>query len=135
MMPAIALSAKDFERIETLLDSLPKDFSVVRDRLFAELERADVLEIEDVPATLVTTNSRVRFTVLSTGASMVRRLVYPRDQAADAENISVLTPMGSALLGLSVGQEIEWNLEANKAMRVRIDAIEYQPESAGDHHL
>jgi regulator of nucleoside diphosphate kinase len=135
MMPNIAVSAKDFERIENLLDGLSKDFAPVRDRLFNELGRADVIEPELVPPTLVTMNSRVRFTVLSTDASMIRRLVYPRDQAADPENISLLTPMGSALLGLSVGQEIEWQIPGSKNMRVRIDAIEYQPEAAGDYTL
>lgn len=135
MLPAITVSALDFKRIESMLDGLSPAYDDVKDRLFAELDRADVVEPTAVPPTLVTMNSRVRFTVLVTGVTMVKTLVYPKDQAANDDNISILTPLGSALLGLSVGQEIEWQIDAQKTMRVRIDAIEYQPECAGDFHL
>ncbi|QEY16843.1 nucleoside diphosphate kinase regulator [Cellvibrio sp. KY-GH-1] len=135
MLPAITVSTLDFKRIELVLDALPASRDDLKDKLFMELDRADLVEPVDVPPTLVTMNSRVRFTVLATGVTMVKTLVYPKDQAADTQNISILTPLGSALLGLSIGQEIEWKIDAHKTMRVRIDAIEYQPERAGDFHL
>ena len=135
MLPAITVSTLDFKRIESVLDALPPAFEEVRDKLFAELDRADLIEPLAVPPTLVTMNSRVRFTILATGATMVKTLVYPKDQAANGNNVSILTPLGSALLGLSVGQEIEWQIDAQRTMRVRIDTIEYQPERAGDFHL
>ncbi len=135
MLPAITVSALDFKRIESVLDGLPPAYDDVKDRLFAELDRAEVVEPTAVPPTLVTMNSRVRFTVLVTGVTMVKTLVYPKDQGANENNISILTPLGGALLGLSVGQEIEWQIDAQKTMRVHIDAIEYQPERAGDFHL
>ncbi len=135
MLPAITVSTLDFKRIELVLDALPASRDDLKDKLFMELDRADLVEPVDVPPTLVTMNSRVRFTVLSTGVTMVKTLFDPKDQAADTQNISILTPLGSALLGLSIGQEIEWKIDAHKTMRVRIDAIEYQPERAGDFHL
>ena len=135
MLPAITVSTLDFKRIESVLDALPPVFEEVRDKLFAELDRADLVEPLAVPPTLVTMNSRVRFTILATGMTMVKTLVYPKDQAADGNNVSIITPLGSALLGLSVGQEIEWQIDAQRTMRVRIDTIEYQPERAGDFHL
>ncbi len=135
MLPAITVSTLDFKRIELVLDALPASRDDLKDKLFMELDRADLVEPVDVPPTLVTMNSRVRFTVLATGVTMVKTLVYPKDQAADTQNISILTPLGSALLGLSIGQEIEWKIDAHKTMRVRIDAIEYQPERAGNFHL
>lgn len=135
MLPSIVVSTSDFERIENVLDQVPDSFAAIRDRLFDELERADVVDPKSIPATVVTMNSRVRFTILATGVSMVKTLVYPKDQAISEDNISILTPMGSALLGLSVGQEIEWKIDNLKTVRVRIDALEYQPESAGDFHL
>lgn len=135
MLPAITVSTLDFKRIESVLDALPSAYDDVKDRLFAELDRAAVVEPNAVPSTLVTMNSRVCFTVLATGVTMVKTLVYPKDLAANENNISILTPLGSALLGLSVGQEIEWKIDAQKTMRVRIDTIEYQPERAGDFHL
>jgi regulator of nucleoside diphosphate kinase len=135
MLPAITVSTLDFKRLELVLDALPPSYDEVKDKLFAELDRADLVEPVLVPPTVVTMNSRVGFTVLATGVTMVKTLVYPKDQAANEQNISILTPLGSALLGLSVGQEIEWQIDAQKNMRVRIDAIEYQPERAGDFHL
>lgn len=135
MLPGIKITTADYKRLETVLDTLPSSYDEVIDKLLEELDRADLVEPTAVPPTVVTMNSRVRFTILATGASVVKTLVYPKDQAASEENISVLTPLGSALLGLSVGQEIEWKIDAQRTVRVRIDAIEYQPESAGDFHL
>ncbi len=135
MLPAITVSTVDFKRIESVLDALPPSYDEVKDKLFAELDRAELVEPALVPPTLVTMNSRVCFTVLATGVAMVKTLVYPNGQAENAQNISILTPLGSALLGLSVGQEIEWQIDPYKTMRVRIDGIEYQPERAGDFHL
>ncbi len=135
MLPVITVTTADYKRIESVLDNLPSSYDDLVDKLFGELDRADVVEPTAVPPTLVTMNSRVRFTVVATGATIVRTLVYPKDQTASEENISILSPLGSALLGLSVGQEIEWKIDEQRTVRVRIDAIEYQPESAGDFHL
>lgn len=134
MKPTITLSSRDFERIETLLDSLP-GASVARDRLFEELERADIISPDDVPPTLVTMNSKVTFTVLPNGKTMTYTLVYPADMDGSPDKISILAPVGSALIGLSVGQEIEWFMEGGKTTRVRIDQVDYQPEESGDFHL
>jgi regulator of nucleoside diphosphate kinase len=135
MLPVITVSTVDYKRIESVLETLPSSYDEVIDKLFEELDRANLVEPTAVPPTLVTMNSRVRFTVIATGATIVRTLVYPKDQSSNEENISILTPLGSALLGLSVGQEIEWKIDPQRTVRVRIDAIEYQPESVGDFHL
>lgn len=135
MKPAITLSSRDFERIEKLLDSLPASSAVTRDRLFEELERADVISPKEVPPTLVTMNSRVTFTVLPEGKTMTYTLVYPADMDGSADKISILAPVGSALIGLSVGQEIDWSVGGDKSTRVRIEKVDYQPEEAGDFHL
>jgi len=135
MLPDICISSRDFERIETLLDSLPVAYTGIKERLLDEMARADIVEPEAIPPTVVTMNSCVTFTVVSTGQTMTRTLVYPKDQDGSADKVSLLTPMGSALLGLTVGQEIEWFIEPSKTMRVHIDDINYQPERAGDFHL
>jgi regulator of nucleoside diphosphate kinase len=67
-------------------------------------------------------NSEVTFTVLSTKKTFTYTLVYP-DEATVSNKLSILTPAGSALLGLSVGEEIEWPLESNKLMKIRIDKL------------
>lgn len=133
--PTITITTRDYERLEKLLDSLsPEQYEKV-EALADELGRADVVSPQAVPAGVVTMNSRVRFTVLSTQKSFTYTLVYPQDMDGSADKISVLAPVGSALLGLTVGQEIEWTLAENKTTRVRIDSVEYQPEDAGDYHL
>lgn len=135
MLPNICMSSLDFERIETLLDSLPANYAGIKTRLLEEMARADILEPESIPATIVTMNSRVTFTIISTGQTMTRTLVYPADVQKNIDTISILTPMGSALLGLAIGQEIEWLIDSTTSMRVKIDAIDYQPERAGHFHL
>lgn len=133
--PTITITTRDYERLEKLLDSLSAEQYEKVEALADELGRADVVSPQTVPAGVVTMNSRVKFTVLSTKKSFTYTLVYPQDMDGSADKISVLAPVGSALLGLTVGQEIEWTLAENKTTRVRIDSVEYQPEDSGDYHL
>lgn len=118
--PEVMVSASDYERLNALLDELP-DSDVV-ERLIDELERAEIVDPDKVPANVVAMQSTVTFTVLSTQKTFTYMLTYPHE-ATTSNKLSVLTPVGSALLGLSVGQEIEWPLEANKSTRVRIDEV------------
>ncbi|MFO0653440.1 MAG: GreA/GreB family elongation factor [Polyangiales bacterium] len=79
-------------------------------------------------------NSRVRFEV--GGARRIdRTLVYPWDADELTGRLSVLSPLGSALLGLKVGDTIAWSLPDGTAVDVRVIALLYQPEAAGDHWL
>lgn len=132
--PGITLSTLDVERLEKLLDSLPANAFPGMSALEDELARAEVVEPRDVPPSVVTMNSRVRFSVISTGETFSLTLVYPKDVDATGETISVLAPVGSALLGLSQGDEIEWPKPGGGMLRVRIDEVLYQPERAGEWH-
>jgi regulator of nucleoside diphosphate kinase len=129
------MSSLDFERLESLLDSLPPNTFPEADLLAAELERANVLEPKKMPADVVTMNSKVRFVVEPSGKEYELTLVYPKDIDGAAGKISILAPVGSALLGLSVGQEIEWPAPGGGIVRVRIIDILYQPERSGDFRL
>lgn len=133
--PAIIVSSLDHERIEALLDSLPPNSFPEAELLAAELDRAEVLDPQAMPADVVTMNSRVRFTVEPSGKEYELTLVYPKAIDGAPGKISILAPVGSALLGLSVGQEIEWPAPGGSIVRVRIIDILYQPERAGDFHL
>lgn len=134
MKPKIVISSRDLERLETLLDSLPHQELPGRDALEAELARAEIVEPQDVPPTVVTMNSTVRFRVESSSKEFHLTLVYPKDADASGGTISILAPVGSALLGLSVGDEIEWPKPGGGALRVRIDEVTYQPERSGEYH-
>lgn len=128
--PSIVVTSTDYQRLNAILDSLPH--SDAYDHLIDELERAQIVAPENVPADVVTMRSTVTFTVVSTGRTFTYTLVYPQDMDEAGEKLSILTPVGSALLGLSVGQEIEWPVADDKTTRIRIDSIAYQPEKAGD---
>ncbi|MCC7326433.1 MAG: nucleoside diphosphate kinase regulator, partial [Burkholderiales bacterium] len=132
MKPRIVISSLDLERLEALLRSLPHNAFPGRDDLEAELARADIVDPEDVPPTVVTMNSTVRFRVESTSKEFHLTLVYPKDTDAGGGTISILAPVGSALLGLSIGDEIEWPKPGGGVQRVRIEEITYQPERSGE---
>lgn len=132
--PKIMISSFDAERLEMLLESLPQNAFPGRDDLEAELARAEVVDPEEIPPTVVTMNSTVRFKVESSAEEFCLTLVYPRDVDTSGEKISILAPVGSALLGLSQGDEIEWPKPGGGVLRVRIVEVTYQPERSGEYH-
>ena len=129
--PQIVLTSQDLERLETLLESLPANSVPGSAELLAELERAEIVEPEQIPPSVVTMNSTVRFSMDSSGEEFCLTLVYPKDVDGTGEKISVLAPVGSALLGLSTGDEIEWPKPGGGTIKVRIKEIVYQPEREG----
>jgi regulator of nucleoside diphosphate kinase len=130
--PKIVLSSLDAERLTRLLESLPDHDFPGREDLEAELVRAEVVPPQQVPPTVVTMNSTVRFRIQSSSKDFFLTLVYPKDVDPKGGTISVLAPVGSALLGLSKGDEIEWPNPGGGVLRVRIEDVLYQPERAGD---
>lgn len=129
----ITLSSLDMDRIEALLDKLPSNFPG-RSALEAELDRADVLDPQEMPADVVTMNSTVRFTLLENDKTQTLTLVYPKEADGSPDKVSVFAPVGTALLGLRVGDAFELPSPTGKAVTVKVDAITYQPENAGQLH-
>jgi len=132
--PEVLISALDAQRLEKLLEGLPKDAFPGRVDLEKELERASLVDPKDMPPTVVTMNSTVRFKVESSEDEFCLTLVYPQGMDATGGTISILAPVGSALLGLSEGDEIEWPAPGGRVLRVRIEEVTYQPERAGAYH-
>nr|WP_199710863.1 nucleoside diphosphate kinase regulator [Noviherbaspirillum cavernae] len=133
MKPKIIISSLDADRLEQLLESLPAHAFPGREDLEAELARAEVVDSKEMPPTVVTMNSTVRFRMESSSEAFTLTLVYPKDVDASGGTISILAPVGSALLGLSKGDEIEWPKPGGGVLRVRIDDVTYQPERAGEY--
>jgi regulator of nucleoside diphosphate kinase len=123
MKPEIIVTTRDFERLIALIDSLPPTAHC--EGLLGELERAELVDGDEVPPVVVTMNSTVRFSLGHDGEAFCMTLVYPRE--AGDNTISVLSPVGSALLGLAVGSSIEW-AGPNGPLVVRVLDIVYQPE-------
>src|SRR5690606_34295753 len=121
--PKVVISTRDAERLEALLESMRGKSFPGKAELEAELDRADVVEPQEMPPTVVTMNSTVKFRVQSSQEEFQLTLVYPRDVDQSGGTISVLAPVGSALLGLSQGDEIEWPKPGGGTIRVRIEEI------------
>jgi regulator of nucleoside diphosphate kinase len=134
MKPHIIVSSQDLERLEALLDSLPASASESKAALLNELGRAEVVEPHEVPPSVVTMNSKVRFLIETSNEEFCLTLAYPKDVNEGSEKISVLSPVGSALLGLSIGSRIEWPRPDRAMLKVKILDVLYQPERSGDLH-
>jgi regulator of nucleoside diphosphate kinase len=130
--PSIILTRLDVQRLERLIASQDENSPGVQ-ALQAELDRAEqVVGHDEVPAGLVTMNSRVHCREEGSGKDYHLKLVYPQDAGVEG-TVSVLAPIGSALLGLQVGQHIDWPAPGGKTLKLTLLAVEYQPEAAGEY--
>jgi len=125
------VTSTDMERLRTLIDTTSGDQAEALD---TELLRAEVVEASAIPPDVVTMNSRVVYQDKDTQETREVTLSYPQDASLERGRVSVLAPVGAALLGLSVGQEIEWQQPGGKAKRLRILSVTYQPQAAGETH-
>ncbi len=124
--PSLYLTQDDLERLSRLLDAQGGRFA----KLEGELARAAIVSREEIPRDVVTMNSRVVFENETTGERREVTLVYPGEADIDAGKISVLVPVGTALLGMQVGQSIDWQLPSGEQHRYRVIEVPYQPENA-----
>ena len=131
LSPAIVVTFQDFARLQ---DAINAAVGLDTDRLDAELERAQLVESKDISPRVVTMNSRLVYEDLASKRSQTIQLVYPDDADASQHKISILAPLGSALLGLEEGATIDWVMPGG-TRRIKLVKILYQPESAGDWEL
>ena len=134
MSPTLTISTVDLDRIDLLLDRLPPAQAAVRDALSDELARADVVAPWDMPPRVVTMRSTVRFRLDGNDSEWCKTLVYPRETGQGGETVSILSPVGSALLGLSEGDRIDWPHPNGAPIGVEVVDVLYQPERAGEFH-
>lgn len=133
--PEITISSLDATRLDALLDRLPNKSFPGKAHLEEELARANIVKPHEMPSNIVTMNSTVRFIIEPTKDEFELTLVYPKDIDSSGTKISILAPVGSALLGLATGEKIEWPKPGGGTLKVKISDITYQPERAGDLHL
>ena len=126
----LVISSFDKERlVEVLRESQDAGLTV---DLQQEMERAGEVRPEQVPPDVVTMNSTVRVSDLDSGEKHEYTIVFPPEADAEKGRISILSPIGTALLGYRLGDVVP---VARLKRRLRIDDIVYQPEAAGDFHL
>jgi regulator of nucleoside diphosphate kinase len=129
----IVITHDDRRRLGTLIEKASNSGLADRaclDNLEHELERAIPIEPERIPADVITMNSTARLRDLDTGELCEYTLVYPVDANADQQRISVLAPVGTALIGYRAGDVIQWPIPAGQ-VRLEVLEVTYQPERAG----
>ena len=129
---SIIITQLDLQRLERLLAGL-QDVTPGVEALEHELARAKVVAHNKVPAGVVTMNSRVFCRDEGSGKEYHLTLVYPQD-AGPSGTVSILAPVGSALLGLSVGQSISWQMPGGRELNLRVLRVVRQPEAMGEYH-
>lgn len=128
----ILITEKDLLRIKNVLNKVQNEDY---EDLELELDRAKVISDDSVPRDLVTMNSKIKFLIVQENREMITTIVYPSEANPSEGKISVLASLGSALIGLREGQEINWMFPDGKTKTLRILEVLYQPEASGDWHL
>lgn len=129
----IVLTEADHDRLEALLDS---EFAQVispiehLEDLRAELDGAEIVSPNRVPRNVVTMNSTVTLRDLDTNERETYTLVYPELADIANDRLSVLAPVGTAILGQRVGDELKWRVPAGWR-RLRVQRVLFQPEREG----
>jgi regulator of nucleoside diphosphate kinase len=134
---AIILTDYDAKRLEVLVCGRKRATSRDRGNLLEleyELSRAARVGTRHVPPNIVTMNTRVHLKDMDSKQDMIVTLVYPEDVRPAEGRLSVLSPIGTAILGYSEGDTIEWPAPGG-VKRIKIHKILYQPEASGDYHL
>ncbi|WP_028452434.1 nucleoside diphosphate kinase regulator [Chitinilyticum aquatile] len=130
-LPPITVTTLDSARLYALLGRLPASAFPEAEALEAELARAAVLEPQDMPPDVVTMRSTARFAMQPGGREFELTLCYPDELDGSPGKVSITAPVGSALLGLAVGQEIAWPAPGGQQITVRLMEVTWQPERAG----
>ncbi|HTI86922.1 MAG TPA: nucleoside diphosphate kinase regulator [Alphaproteobacteria bacterium] len=129
-LPPITLTEENHRMLSDMVDKL-KVTMPVAEFLGRELDRARIVSSADIPADVVTLGSEVRFKDPRSAAIRSVRLVNPADENVSGGLLSILTPVGVALLGLSAGQHMEWETRDGRTLGLRLLEVTYQPEAAG----
>ncbi len=133
---AIFITRLDLERLQALM---AKERAIHGSgehlaKLQDELKKAEIVDSRDVPADVVTMRSTVELTDLGTGKVETYTLVFPEEADIELGKVSILAPIGTAMLGYRVGDEFEWKVPAGMR-KLRVSKVLFQPEAAGHWDL
>lgn len=133
----IYITDSDKKRLKQLIRDarvFGSEHEIYLEKLEGELSRGKVVKSKEIPKDVITMNSKVRFKDLATREEMIYSLVFPDSADPDQNKISILAPIGTALLGYKVDDVIEWKVPAG-LRKLKVLEVLYQPEAAGDYHL
>ena len=100
--------------------------------LAEEIDRAIIVDSKDLPQDVITMNSRASLSI--DGRELTVSLAFPHDADQSRQRISILSPIGTAILGFSAGDRFNWRFP-NGLANIEVQGLQYQPEAAGDHDL
>ncbi len=126
--PSITVSSFDMNQLEAMLEAPAVEQSPAGQALARELNRATVVDREQMPDGVVMMHSRVECEDELHGDKHELTLVYPRDADVDQGKVSILAPVGTALLGLAVGQSMDWDAPGGRKLRLRVTAVHNPPK-------
>ena len=121
-VPNIVVSNADYERLTDLATASLERLPEVAAELLEEMDRARIVSDRSVPANVVRMGSTVTFRS-DDGRQLTETLVYPVDEDSDAHKISVMTPVGAALIGLAEGQSISWTARDGRSHRLTVEKV------------
>lgn len=117
----IILTEDEYSKISALVSNVDTEAA---DLLTEELDRATIVSRAELPKTVASMNSKITYVDIESNEENTVILVYPHEANIDEDKISVLAPMGAALIGLSVGQPISWVLPNGKRKSVRVTNVQ-----------
>jgi regulator of nucleoside diphosphate kinase len=124
--PSITVSSRDMDRLDAMLESPANGQSPAGQALAQELNRATIVAPEEMPEGIVMMHSRVECEDELQNEKHVLTLVYPREADVEQGKVSILAPVGTALLGLSIGQTMDWVAPGGRKLRLRVTAVHHQ---------
>lgn len=132
--PALIIDKAHYQRLLEVASRARKTLPRLAAQLLEEIERADLRQSTQMPASVIRVGSEVTFLDNDTGRTHAVELVYPQDADIDRHRVSLLTPVGAALLGLSIGQEIAWEMNDGRLKRLTVlDVTQITGGVTGSH--
>lgn len=134
----IHITEVDLARLRKLIEAA-RDSGVdantpYMNKLEGELDRANIVDPKEIAIDAITMRSKVRLKDLQSRKEMIYSLVFPNEADVDEGRISVLAPVGTAMIGYRVGDIIEWEVPSG-LRRLKVEEVLYQPEASGDYQL
>ncbi|MCG6146094.1 nucleoside diphosphate kinase regulator [Leptospira bandrabouensis] len=126
----------DYSRLKQMISDYTKRNKMdpnIKD-LLGEIERAQKVDSQTIPPNFVTMNSVIELKNLNELEFQEFKLVFPEEANTEENKISVLAPIGTAILGYKIGDVIQWKIPSG-VNQFQITNIKYQPEANGDYHL
>ncbi|MDD3375586.1 MAG: nucleoside diphosphate kinase regulator [Candidatus Omnitrophica bacterium] len=133
----IYITDNDMKRLRELI-MVARDYGQEDEKdlkeLEDELDTAKIVKFKDIPKDVITMNSEIHLLDVVAEEEVVYKLVFPNQANANEGKVSIMAPIGTALLGYSVGDVIEWKVPGG-ITRLKVEKILYQPEASEDYHL